>query len=422
MSKPPARIQERLIRQSIGLLASYSWQATVTLEPMELGQAEVDLALPEFFREFRLRHAIATAGSLHDIVATIESAPSHVSGVERAESRGVIHGRLDTPRYLARRATLRSLPRPYPVVSERLTYGTPDNLLTVLALREVHTMMRDSPFDESSAEGVAANAHLRWAADRLAHRPWSEIGRPGLRERIRNEVVTRVRRRQTGNDQAYSRLLDWYDRWTLDVHRLGAAAQDEVIRGVMAFPAGEAFWDKVFEVWCLSFAALTLDLLGWTRLAGPVALHSANGEIYVYLTPTGQQVSIRFQRRQPLPAGRWTYRGAGPLRGVPDLTISTVASASAPLLIDAKNRFVSSERVARSEETYKMLGYAENFRDGFADGRFRGVLIFPSNQTGVRIIDGPEDGRIDLVTVNLEDDPEGLTAALAGAVTSWAWP
>lgn len=420
MGTPPVGVQALLFRETLGLLASYSWQSTVVLEPTEFGQSEIDLSLPEFIREFRFRHSIATSLRLHDVLAEIEAGPSHVSGIERAESRGVISGRLDTPRYIARRATLRSLPRRYPIVRNTLSYETPENVLTRLALDDVRGVMRDSPFPVRSAEGQAASAQLRWATDRLRHRPWDEIPPYGLRERLQNEVDARIRRRQTVNDPAYRQLLDWCSQWTLDVEHLGADARDSLITGLLAFPGGDAFWDKVFEVWCLLFVASALDALGWDRIAGPVALHQRSGVIYRYRSPAGQDFKVRFQRKDPLPSGRWIYRDGAALRGVPDVTIGTDTANPLPLLIDAKNRYISSDRIARSEETYKMLGYAENFRPLVHPMRFRGVLIFPSNQSAYRIIDGSEGSRLDLVTVDLAGDKSPARDALGEAISEWA--
>jgi hypothetical protein len=420
VATPPVGIQALLFRETLGLLASYSWQSTVVLEPTEFGRSDVDLSLPEFIREFRLRHAIATAQRLPDIVAEIEAGPSHISGIERAESRGIIRGRLDTPRYIARRATLRSLPRRYPIVRNTLSYDTPENMLARLALGEVRAAMRDNPFPLRSAEGQAASAHLRWVTDRLRHRPWDEIHPRGLRERLQNEVEARTRRRQTGNDFAYRRLLDWYDEWTLDLQHLGADAQDAVIAGLLAFPGGDAFWDKVFEVWCLLFVAATLDALGWQRINGPAALHQGTGVIYSYRSPGGHDLKVRFQRKDPLPSGRWSYRDGKPLGGIPDVSIGSDSASPLPFLIDAKNRYISSDRIARSEETYKMLGYAENFRPTTPPTRFRGVLIFPSNRSARRIVDGPDEGRLDLVTVDLAGDRTVASDALGDAIGDWA--
>lgn len=420
MGTPPVTIQALLFRETVGLLASYSWQPSVVLEPTEFGRSEVDLSLPEFLREFRLRHALATAQRLPSIIEQIEAGPSHVSGLERADSRGVIRGRLDTPRYIARRATLRSIPRRYPIVRNTVSYETPENVLTALTLSDVRAAMRDNPFPLRSAESTAANTQMRWASDRLRHRPWDESPRHGNRERLYNEVDARIRRRQTGNDDAYRQLLAWLNDWRLDLDRLGEDAREALIRGLLAFPGGDAFWDKVFEVWCLLFVASTMDALGWSRMEGPSALHQGTGVIYGYSSPSGHQVKVRFQRKDPLPVGLWSYRDGDALRGVPDVTLGLDTPHPLPLLVDAKNRYISSDRIARSEETYKMLGYAENFRVGSEGARFCGVLIFPSNRSSRRIIDGPQNGRLDLVTVDLSGDRTAASDALGEAITNWA--
>jgi hypothetical protein len=102
------------------------------------------------------------------------------------------------------------------------------------------------------------------------------------------------------------------------------------------------------------------------------------------------------------------------------VSIATSSAGSFPLLIDAKNRFIQSGRISRSEETYKMLGYAENFRPEGSPVRFAGVLIFPSNRSGHRIVDGPGGGRLDLISVDLGGDRTAANAALAEAITDWA--
>jgi 5-methylcytosine-specific restriction endonuclease McrBC regulatory subunit McrC len=112
---------------------------------------------------------------------------------------------------------------------------------------------------------------------------------------------------------------------------------------------------------------------------------------------------------------------SGALRGIPDVTIATATPGRPPLLIDAKYRFIRTDRISRSDEIYKMLGYAENFRPGAGPpSRFRGVLIFPSNRSAHRIVDGPEGGQLDLITVDLSGNRDPADAALADALTHWA--
>ncbi len=421
MSVPPFEVQAMLLRETLGLLASYSWHATVTLGPTELGSSNLDLSLPEFFREFRLRHALATAEGLRPILDAIEVSASHMTGIERVDTRGTLSGRLDTPRYLARRATLRSLPRPYPVVRSIWAHNTPENILARQGLELVRIAMRDNPFPLKSAESAATERQHGWVVNRSRQRPWADIQPVGLIQRLYNEVGTRIRRRQTGNEPAYAQLLRWFDQWAIDLHRLGDDDRNEIIRGVLAFPTGPAFWDKVFEVWTLTLISAAAERTGWSRVQGPAALHRPDGQIYRYMTQIGREVVVWFQRSEPLPTGRWTYRDGGPLRGIPDITLAADTAGSSHLLIDAKNRFVRSERISRSEETYKMLGYAENFRMSPSETfRFAGLLIFPSDRTGHRVLDGPDGGRLDLVAVNMSEDRGRAHEALGNVLSAWA--
>jgi hypothetical protein len=82
---------------------------------------------------------------------------------------------------------------------------------------------------------------------------------------------------------------------------------------------------------------------------------------------------VWFQNSQPLASGRWRYRHSNQaLSGIPDVIVTS--GGATPLLIDAKNRVMESR--TRPEESYKMLGYLENYREVFNAGRFRAVLVF----------------------------------------------
>ena len=417
----PSANEQALLRRTLRLLATYAWHQRVALEPTPLGVTDEsgDLNVTDFVREFRIRHAVAAAQSLPTIVESIEANPSHESSLIRSESRGTIRGRLDLSRYLARRATLRSAPRRYPIVCSQWTFSTPENLLTRIALEEVHAAMRDNPFTKRTAESTAASDRLRWARNRMNHRPWCDLVGGGLRERLYNEVDTRVRRRQTGNDALYQRLLDWFDEWALDLDRLGAERQDAIVNGLLAFPTGESFWEKVFEVWCIIAVADAADSLGWDRTYGPTPLHQKKTPVFRYSTPSGHKVVLRYQKQEPMAAGRWRYRTGAALRGIPDISLA-VEEGGFPLLVDAKYRFVpAGGSFTRSEETYKMLGYAENFRATESPARFRGILIFPTDVSRHRTLDGPEDGRLDLVAMNISGDSGPALAGLSEAIADW---
>lgn len=412
----PSATEQALLKESLGLLATYAWHQKVTLEPIALDVVD-DTDTPgisEFVREFRIRHAIAVARSLPSIVEEIELNLSHESSLIRSEVRGAIRGRLDVPRYLARRSALPLIPRRYPVVHSQWTFRTPENVLTLLALDETRRALRDNPFKAPTAENTASSIALHWVTDRMRHRPWDDLAANGLRERLYNEVGTRIRRRQTGNDVAYQRLLDWFDEWALDLNKLGADRQDEIIKGLLAFPLGDFFWAKVFEVWCIRAISTAAESLGWQRTYGPAALHE-KVPVYRYATQSGHNVVVRYQKQQPLPKGRWSYRTGDALRGIPDISL-TVEGGGPPLLVDAKYRFVSTgEGFTRSDETYKMLGYAENF--GLQ--QFRGILIFPASTNRHRILDGPGGGRLDMIAVNIDGNRESALAGLSKAIASW---
>ena len=380
--------------------------------------AESDLSIGDFLREFRMRHALACADRLVAVISRIEDRASHSSQLVRSESRGEIRGRLDVQRYVARGPNRSAYPRRYPIVQNQRSGQTPENELVALALREVTAALRDNPFQPRSNETALAIRLLAWVRTRMFRRPWEDIVTTRASERLRIEVRTRVRRRQTGNDAAYQDLLNWYDEWALDLHRLGQGRVDDLIEGLLALPTGESFWNRAFEIWCLELTMEALAELGWDRETGPLPLHLADGLISTFRTPSGRSVDVRFQQQWPLPTGRWSYRQGDPLRGIPDVSLS-VQEHTPILFIDAKFRWIEAkDSLTRSEETYKMLGYAENFATDAT--HFRGVLIFPTNLSQHRVLDGPNSGRIDLASVALLAEREPALSGFRDAIGAWA--
>ena len=421
MSIPPPDIQRTLLREVFGHLATYSWKGTSQLDDLEFGNEIDEMSVPEFGRQVRFRHALAVAKRLDPVVREIERRPSHISGLERIESKIVIRGRLDTARYLARRAGIRSTPRPLPMVQSNWTCETPENVLCRFALEGVVKAMRDNPFDRRSAESIAAIQIRNWAVDRLRRPPWSELLKTGSISRLISDAHVRVRRMQTGRDRAYLDLLHWLDEWYLDVSRLDEGQQREIIGGLMAYPLGAMFWDRVFEIWCLRAIARTLEKLSWNRVAGPFPLHQRTGVIYEYESSRGEAVDIRFQRHEPLPSGRWSYQGGHPLSGIPDISVAFRDNLKFPLLVDAKNRFVETERsLNRAEETYKMLGYAQNFVDPNRSEEYHAVLIFRSQRSRHRVLNGPDGGRLDLVSFDIDGNRGLAHEGLSNAISTWA--
>ncbi|MFL5962268.1 MAG: hypothetical protein ACJ757_05180 [Gaiellaceae bacterium] len=124
---------------------------------------------------------------------------------------------------------------------------------------------------------------------------------------------------------------------------------------------------------------------------------------------------IWFQRQKPVGDPRWRYLGGGPLTGIPDLVVTM--EERSPLVVDAKYRSMRTD--TRSEETYKMLGYAENFRETATATGFEGLLLFPGSKSRVTELTGPEDGHLSLVAVEPEAERAEAEAALDGVIASW---
>jgi hypothetical protein len=107
-------------------------------------------------------------------------------------------------------------------------------------------------------------------------------------------------------------------------------------------------------------------------LVGPRALLERSDHPICEMEYDGLRFGIWFQRSLPNPMARWRYQHSNEmLGGIPDIT---VFGGGRRLLIDAKRRLVYTK--TRSEETYKMLGYLENFRGLFDATPFCGALCF----------------------------------------------
>ena len=90
----------------------------------------------------------------------------------------------------------------------------------------------------------------------------------------------------------------------------------------------------------------------------PIPLHKRNIGPIFSLKRGETELDVWFQRQYPMGSGVWSYEATGnKLRGIPDIVVTSTAHA--PFVVDAKFRWISSD--SRPEETYKLLGYAENF-------------------------------------------------------------
>jgi hypothetical protein len=367
----------RFVREALPLISSYLHSSPVELGPTEIsvfdGDDEDEFLAFECF--LRMRHAIACAINLKPILEAIERGVSQSSKIVRSESKGTLAGRLDIPLYLSRRGRNLSWPKTFPVLISEATPDTPENRLVREVLRDlIHRLSLNGSIN-SSAEQAYCLSLLRWSRDRVRSDPWARVSPSQNFGRLRRETEHRLRKRQTGNEIAYQHFLDWLNQWSTNPSQMGSAQSERMVDILLAFPPGDFFGDRVFEIWCLHQTIESLRRAGAVLDSGPRAL-SDKGRSICEFWYEDYRIEVWFQLPLPSSTARWSYVHPNnqPLRGVPDITL--VGGDGRRLLIDAKRREVKTK--TRSEETYKMLGYLENFRHSFTSTPFWGVLCFLS--------------------------------------------
>lgn len=403
-----------LLSEALPLVATFMHGRTVPLTSRDVGVGgpESESNVDHFLATVRTRHALGCAMRLADVLPRVERAVSSGSRSSRVLSRGVVKGRLDLPVYLRNRRRQQGPNREFPVIVTESFPDTPENRLGAWLLQSLRAALAGGAFRQTSAEQEAARRVRVWLAGRLRRDPWSAVAVNRHVLRLRRETAHRILRRRTGNELGYERLVEVVDDWLLAPESLGGERLNTLMTGLMAFPAGDEFWEHVFEIWCLRLVGRALEAIGFT-LAEPVSVLSSNsGEIFRFIR--GDRVaSVWFQRQKPMGKPNWSYKD-GPLTGIPDIVVTT--RGRPPLVIDAKLRWATG---TRSEETYKMLGYAENFRESSGSGFF-GVLLFVGPQTTGIDLSGLDKGRLSLLTHSGDVDP--LTELLADRIAHWLEP
>jgi len=360
------------------LIASYLHSPSVELQETATGYRANDTdELGEFLHHVRLRHAISCTKVMAAPLAAVERRVSTSSALIRDESRGSIRGRLDIPHYLSRRVRNHSWPRKYPILVNVNVMDTPENMLIRASLGELKRVLASARGLALTAERISARHGYRWVHQRESAVPWRDIKIDANVARLRVDTENRVLRRQTGNDAGYSVFLEWLDEWLGTPQTPVARCHERLATGLLAFPVEKFFWDRVFEIWCLTQVAVAIQRAGaiWTR--GPCSLSERKNQAIYEFDHQGARIEVWFQRSLPPTEASWRYRHSErPLRGIPDIVITRDGKGS--FIIDAKNRIATT--ATRSEESYKMLGYLENFRRHFEVGSFFGALIFISDQ------------------------------------------
>ncbi|HXS33954.1 MAG TPA: hypothetical protein VN758_09320 [Solirubrobacterales bacterium] len=401
-----------LLSEALPLVATFMHGTTVPLTSRGVGAGdhEPDPDFTHFLATVRARHALGCAMHLDDVLPRVERAASSESRSSRVLSRGVIRGRLDLPAYIRTRRRQEGPNREFPLIVTESFPDTPENRLGAWLLRSLRAALSGKDFRQTSAEQEAARRARVWLAGRLRGEPWSAVAVSWHVLRLRRETAHRIRRRRTGNERGYERLVEVVDDWLLPPGSLGGDRLSTLITGLMAFPASDEFWERVFEIWCLRLVARALEAIGFTAIEPVSGLSTSSGEVFRFARGD-RTASVWFQRQKPMGRPSWSYDGGGPLTGIPDIVVTT--DDRPPFVIDAKLRWATS---TRSEETYKMLGYAENFRASPASGFF-GALIFVGPETSGIDLSGPDNGRLALLTHG--GDFDRLIELLSARIVPW---
>ena len=363
----------RFLKEALPLVSSYFSGEGVELSDVSTPVGEsMDNESVEFANHIRFRHAIACCTEFLPIVQKIEGRLSNFSKTVRTETKGTIRGRLDIPRYVSRRSTALSWPKSYPILTTTTTPQTPENFLITRVFRTLLSRLSASQSPLKSAESTLARRYRNWILGRMKREPWVEITGTSSLPRLYLEATHRVARRQTGNEYAYSALVQFLLDWRFVGSDLeGGVSSEKFVDALLSFPANDAFLDRIYEIWCIREIAQAILGIGGRLISGPVPMtENRRQPIYTFLLDS-DSIEIWFQHSIHPERAEWFYESTNSsLRGIPD--ISLIANGSHHLLVDAKNRLVTGN--TRSEETYKMLGYFENFRSLLNTNSSWGVL------------------------------------------------
>lgn len=378
--------------------------ATYETKEGELTPAELDpsLLIPpdddtrQFLDELRARHLIVCARQFRDdVLGPIELHVSHSRIIKRQESRGEVRGRLDVPRYVQYRFNNVSLPRIYPILLTETNYQTPENALVVQIFHTLAWQLGRIPFPDSVERRLGLQLY-NWSRARLRRSPWSEVHPQGSLQHLANATERRIDRHQTANDHAYAALLPWLTQFNFDVKSLGTDDRANLVQALLAFRTDEAFQDKIFEIWCLSQVAHSLERCNCVAAMPPEPLYQrAKRPIYAFQY-FGLPIQVWYQKQGAVGSPLWRYDNNYPLTGIPDIIIT--APGFPPFILDAKFRFLK-EGATRSEETYKMLGYLENFRASMQN-TLHGLLFFVGSTATSRSLTGPNSSNLTLLSAD----------------------
>ncbi|HBO3624173.1 hypothetical protein ACEPUM_29380 [Pseudomonas aeruginosa] len=397
--KSDDQLGRRFLKEALPLISTYFSGESVELAGVatSLGQ-DSDSESQDFGNHIRFRHAIACCTVLFPIVQRIEGGLSSITDANRTETKGVIRGRLDIPRYVARKSSSLSWPKTYPILVTTESPVTPENELVVRVFRTLLQRLPVAQFPANSAEVALGRRYKSWILGRMRRAPWAAIPCRSSLPRLYMEACRRIARRQTGNELAYSSLVDFIRDWRLvDEELAGAASSESFIDSFLSFPADQSFLDRVYEIWCLRAVANSFIQLGGQLIDGPCKMTESRRKPVYLIELASSRIEIWFQSSLPSEGAVWLYDSTGSaLRGIPDITV--VANGKHRIIIDAKNRIVKG--ATRSEETYKMLGYFENFREALKAETNWGVLAFVSLNGFSRTLSSSNGRLLELISAH----------------------
>lgn len=413
---------KRFLSEALPLVATYfsGSQVEFSSGAVDIGD-EFDEDVKRFIQEIRLRHALACCAELVRIVELIESGVSSVNETVRIETKGLLKGRLDIPRYVVNRIRDLSWPKRYPILVSESTPNTPENGLALRIMENILGRLNTSKYPQWTAEVQLARWYRRWISNMLRRDPWCNVRVSGSPKRLKQETSRRLARRQTGNEYGYSKLLSLYEEWGLQEYGNGSAINsNKIIEALFAFPSDTAYDDRIFEIWCLRELGRAFENLGAERTAGPLPLHNNQPKIThpIYTFELyGVRFEIWFQKALDTSYARWAYTTTKKaFQGKPDITV--IADNKYYFLLDAKNRFVT--KGTRPEETYKVLGYFENYRELLNSYMCWAVLCFVSYDDYTQQLESTDGGLILLSSAHPSDPARcNFSRQLESTLSEW---
>ncbi|MGS1005428.1 hypothetical protein [Burkholderia glumae] len=253
---------------------------------------------------------------------------------------------------------------------------------------------------------------------RMKRDPWAEVKFGASLQRLYLEAARRVARRQTGNEAAYTSLIEFLkDSGLVGEEFAGATSSEGFVDLILSFPADQAFLDRIYEIWCIRAIGFALEKVGACLREGPVPMTESRRRPIYSFELYGNKIEIWFQRALPKQGAEWVYESNGmALRGIPDVSI--ILNDFHYLLFDAKNRAMTGATM--SEETYKMLGYFENFKSILSSPTSWGVVAFISDNASLRSLKSRNERQLELISAHSSSSLDcSFERQISGILTRW---